>query len=95
MYWTSAKTFEYNFADLVCTELDMSSLISRNYPNVRFMQSMLVRDDEYPVRSTADSLSSPTVSDQISSRLSTMQEEIPSEVPTVSDTTLLQASGNT
>jgi hypothetical protein len=97
MYWTSAKAYEYNFAEFSGTQVDMRHVIGDKYPSVRYLQLLLVSDDIFTVNSTADSLSSPTspVNFEIGiPRLSTIPEKNASEVSSISDTALLSVFGD-
>ena len=60
MYWYSGRSYEYHFAEFAGTEVDMRHVVGDKYPEVRYIQLLMVSDDNFPVNSTVDSLSSPT-----------------------------------
>jgi hypothetical protein len=100
MYWMAGNSFEYNFAEFEGTQVDLRHLVGDNYPNIRYMQLLLIAEDNFPMKATADSLSAPTApnsSNQVdigTPRLSTIPEENLSEVSSISDTALIAVFGD-
>ena len=49
MYWMSGNSYEYHFAEFPGTQVDFRDLVGEKYPNVRYLQLLLVSEDHFPV----------------------------------------------
>ena len=60
MYWVSGNSFEYHFAEFEGTQVDLRHLVGNDFPNIRYVQLLMVPTDHFPAKETVDSLSAPT-----------------------------------
>ena len=100
IYWTSAHSYEYHYAEIEGSRVSFYELLGSRYPCVRFIQFLLKPKEQYPVESTTNSLSAPTAPapavqvDIGTPRLSTIPEERASDVSSVSDLALYSMFGD-